>query len=50
MVDSKDLNDVSLDNNTRLTIEYLSAAERKEFEDYIEKLDEEGRQRQAQIR
>lgn len=41
MAYSKYLNDVSLDNNTRLIIDDLSVAEQKEFEDYLKKLDEE---------
>jgi hypothetical protein len=47
MTDSKDLNDVPLGNNTILTIDNLSAAERKEFEEYMEKLDEEDQRQQA---
>jgi hypothetical protein len=39
MADSKDLNSVSLDNNTRLT--NLSVAEHEKLEDYKKKLDEE---------
>jgi coenzyme F420-reducing hydrogenase delta subunit len=41
MADFEGLNDVSLDNNTRLSIENLSADEQKKFEDYMKKLDEE---------
>jgi hypothetical protein len=41
MADSKDLNDVSRDNNTSLTINDLSVDGYKEFEDYMKKLDEE---------
>jgi hypothetical protein len=44
MTYSKDLNDISLDNDTRLTMDDLSADEREEFEDYTKKLDDEFRQ------
>lgn len=42
MVDSKGLNGVSLDNNTRLT--NLFVAKHEELEDYKKKWDEESRE------
>jgi hypothetical protein len=39
MVDPKDLNNVALDNNTRLT--NSSSAENEKFEDLMKRLDEE---------
>jgi hypothetical protein len=50
MVNSKDHIDVSLDNILRLIIEDLSAAEQKEFEDYVKKLDEEFQRQQGRKR
>jgi hypothetical protein len=50
MTYSKDLNDISLDNDTRLTMDDLSADEREEFEDYTKKLDDEFRQWKARKR
>jgi hypothetical protein len=41
MADPKDLNDVPSGSDTRPTIHNLLATERKEFEDYIKKLDKE---------
>lgn len=49
MIDSKDLNDVSPDNDTRLIMDDLPVDEREEFEDYMKRLDEEFRQWQAQV-
>ena len=46
MVDYKDLNDVSLYNDTRST--NLSVVEHEELEDYMKKLDEEFQRQQAQ--
>jgi hypothetical protein len=46
MVDYKDLNDVSLYNDTRST--NLSVVEHEELEDYIKKWDEEFHRQQAQ--
>jgi hypothetical protein len=40
MTDSKDLNDISPNNNIRMSINDISVDEKKEFEDY-EKLHEE---------
>jgi hypothetical protein len=43
MPGSKDLNDVSPGNDTRLTMDDLSGDEREEFEDCLKKLREETR-------
>lgn len=45
MVDPKDRNDISLDNDIRLA--NLSIMERKELEDYMKKLDEGFQRQQA---